>query len=122
MNAKLIEQVKAYALLHYECGGWDVIVECWSDADIAEQISKARTLNGAIKRFKDIIDIYSDRQADGRSYDEKYSADDMLADFLEVDKEAYEKEAADRRTWLEQQYRSDDIDPCFREPCKDDLY
>ena len=76
MNAKLIEQVKAYAREHYEDGGWDVIVECWSDEDIAEQIGSARTLNGAIKRFKDIVAIYSDRQADGRSYQEPFNVED----------------------------------------------
>lgn len=64
---ELIEQVKAYALEHYEDGGWDVVVECYDDAMIAEVIGKARTLKGALAKFKTVVSIYADRQADARN-------------------------------------------------------
>ena len=63
-KAELVEAVKAHALEHYEDGGWDVIVECWEDDQIAEQIGGARTVAGALKKFADIVDIWADRQAD----------------------------------------------------------
>jgi hypothetical protein len=64
---ELVQQIKAHALNHYSDGGWDVVAECWSDADIAEQIAGARTLRGAIRKFNDIISVYADRQADARN-------------------------------------------------------
>lgn len=44
----LVEAVKAYARDHYETGGWDVVIECHSDAEIAGAIGKAKTVKGAI--------------------------------------------------------------------------
>jgi hypothetical protein len=61
---ELVQQVKWHAEENYEKGGWDVIVECWDDEQIAEQIGRARTVEGAIKKFKDIVSIYEDRFAD----------------------------------------------------------
>jgi len=55
MNTKmkaLVEAVKAHALDHYDEGGWDYVVECFSDDEIAEDIGKATTVNGAIKKVK----------------------------------------------------------------------
>lgn len=46
---ELIHAVRSHAITHYNEGGWDVLVECWSDADIAEQIAGARTITGAIR-------------------------------------------------------------------------
>ena len=67
MTNELVEFIKTYALRHYEDGGWDVIVECYSDADIAEVIGKATTQAGALTAFSHIIDVFSDRQADARN-------------------------------------------------------
>lgn len=66
-NQALIDAVKAYALAHYDAGGWDVVVECFTDEEIAEQIGKARTLEGALKKFSDVVDVWADRQADARN-------------------------------------------------------
>ena len=60
----LVEDVKAHAVAHYMDGGWDVIVECWDDSTIAEQIEGASTLAEAIKAFEPIVDVWADRQAD----------------------------------------------------------
>ncbi len=61
---QLVKAVKAHAIEHYNDGGWDVVVECWSDAEIAEQIGKATTVKGAIKKFGWLVDVWSDKQAD----------------------------------------------------------
>lgn len=63
----LVQQVRQYAIEHYEDGGWDVIVECYTDDEIASQITGARTLSTALKRFDTLIDVWSDRQADARN-------------------------------------------------------
>ena len=63
-KAELVEAVKAHALAHYNDGGWDVIVECYTDAEIADQIGGARTVKGALAKFRDGVSIWADRQAD----------------------------------------------------------
>ena len=66
-TALLVEAVKAHALAHYTRGGWDVIVECWDDAEIAEQIGNASTVKNALAAFAGLVDVWSDRQADARN-------------------------------------------------------
>jgi hypothetical protein len=63
-TAELVEAVKDHALAHYNDGGWDVIVECYEDAEIAAVIGKARTVKGAIAKFRGAVDIYAEREAD----------------------------------------------------------
>jgi hypothetical protein len=63
-KSEVVEAVKAHALANYNAGGWDVIVEAWTDEDIASAIGAARTLKGAIKKLAPVIDVYSERQAD----------------------------------------------------------
>jgi hypothetical protein len=60
----LVPAVREHAQAHYSAGGWDVIVECWSDADIRAHIGRARTLRGAIRKLKRIVDVFAERQAD----------------------------------------------------------
>jgi hypothetical protein len=64
---ELVAYVKQYAMDHYEDGGWDVVVECFTDAEIEERIGKARTPKGAIRKFASLVDVWSDRQADARN-------------------------------------------------------
>jgi hypothetical protein len=47
---ELVEAVKAHARDHYEDGGWDVLVECYSDSDIAGIVAGAKTAKGAIRK------------------------------------------------------------------------
>lgn len=61
---ELIQAVKDHAQAHYNDGGWDVVVECWDDEDIAEVIQGARTAKGAIRKVAVIVGVYADRQAD----------------------------------------------------------
>lgn len=60
----LVAAVRAHAAEHYINGGWDVIVECYDDAAIAEVIGSARTVDGALARFRPIIEVLADRQAE----------------------------------------------------------
>ena len=63
---KLAEIVKAHALEHYEDGGWDVIMECWTNKEIQEHLeeAKATTPEEAIKAFQWLVNVYAERQAD----------------------------------------------------------
>lgn len=63
----LVEFVKAHALAHYEDGGWDVIVECWSDDEISTELGDAKTEAEALEAFDFVISILADRQADARN-------------------------------------------------------
>ncbi|MEU6704698.1 hypothetical protein [Streptomyces wuyuanensis] len=62
----LVEHVKAYAMEHYNDGGWDVIVECWGDSEIAEVLTEAGAVTEADARaaFAPLVDTWQDRQAD----------------------------------------------------------
>lgn len=66
MAEVLVEFIKAHALANYEAGGWDVVVECWDDAEIAShlQTCNAQTEGEALAAFAPLIDVWSDRQAD----------------------------------------------------------
>lgn len=63
----LVAAVRAHAEAHYQDGGWDVIVECWEDSDIVEEIGRARTAKGAIAKVAGIVSVYADREADARN-------------------------------------------------------
>lgn len=67
--AKLVAHVKAHAQAHYTDGGWDVIVECWEDDQIAKVLREddANTPAKAIASFKPVVDVWADRQADARN-------------------------------------------------------
>jgi hypothetical protein len=48
--APMVKAIRAYALEHYNEGGWDYVVECWSDLDIEMAILPGDgTLETAIK-------------------------------------------------------------------------
>lgn len=67
--SELVEFIKAYALAHYEDGGWDVIVECWTDDEILSELVErsAESVAGAIFIFRQKAEIYADGQADARN-------------------------------------------------------
>lgn len=66
---QMTEAVKKHATEHYEDGGWDVVVECWTDKEIQDWLVKngAATPEEAIDSFKDLVSIWADRQADARN-------------------------------------------------------
>ena len=60
----LIQEIKEYALLNYEYG-YDVIIECWDDAEYARWINdhEVNTLNEFIQSYAFMIDIADDIKA-----------------------------------------------------------
>lgn len=71
MNTTLTQGVRQHAEANYEKGGWDVVVECWSDSEISQAIGGARTLAGAIKKMAAVVGVYAERQADAAYYAEE---------------------------------------------------
>ena len=67
--SELVQYVKDYANLHYEDGGWDVLVECWEDKDILEILTgdNATTEQEALAAFKAIVAVWADQQADAEN-------------------------------------------------------
>lgn len=67
---ELVAAVKAHAHANYNGGGWDVIVECWTDEEIADVIveDSATTVEEALACFAPLVDVWSDRQAEARSH------------------------------------------------------
>lgn len=65
----LAAELIAYATEHYEDGGWDVLVECFSPGEIATTLAEngATTLAEAITAYAGAIDVWADRQADARN-------------------------------------------------------
>lgn len=63
----LVEAVKAYAIKNYERDGWDYVIECYSDSDIAAIIKTARTPAGAIKMVRAEIKPHADYRDEIRS-------------------------------------------------------
>ena len=60
----MIAHVKTFALNHYDTNGWDLIVETYSDEEIAEAIGDARTWLQAIRNVRDHIAPMADYRAD----------------------------------------------------------
>lgn len=60
---ELIAAVRTHATENYG-NGWDVVVECYDDEQIAEVIGRARTTVGALAKFVPIIEVRTDRQAE----------------------------------------------------------
>jgi len=48
----LIAEVRRYNEARHGTDGWDTVVECYSDADIALIIKSARTVSGAIRKVR----------------------------------------------------------------------
>lgn len=68
----LAKELRGYALAHYNDGGWDVIIECWSDEEIDKVLTeeKAETLDDAIKAFEPLVEVWKEREAEAESYRE----------------------------------------------------
>lgn len=61
---KLVDAVRAHATENYEEGGWDYVVECYSDDEIAELIDANMTEAEAIKAVGEIVGILNERRED----------------------------------------------------------
>jgi len=64
---KFVEEVKAYAVDHYEQAGWDILVETYADDEIAEIVENAIDSNDAINIMREHIAPISDYRAEIKS-------------------------------------------------------
>jgi len=71
-RASLIAHVRNYAIANYERGGWDYIVECWDDEEIAEEIGNVRTFAGAIKKMRPAVALYREMAAEANANRDYY--------------------------------------------------
>lgn len=62
----LIAQLKAHAVAHYNEGGWDNLVECYSDGEIDGDLTAAKitTLPEAIAYYADILGAHDEIRQD----------------------------------------------------------
>lgn len=61
---KFVEAVKQHAIENYEQGGWDFVVECWSDEDILDRIEGATTAAEAIQLVGEDVGVLADYRAE----------------------------------------------------------
>jgi hypothetical protein len=64
---KLIAAVKAHALANWGTAGWDFVVECWEDSDIAEQISEDMTPEQAIESVGRVAQALDEQRSEMRA-------------------------------------------------------
>mgnify|MGYP000517409910 CR=1 FL=1 len=63
----LIEAVKNHAKANYEVGGWDMVVECYEDAEIGEAIAGCATVEEAIAEVGKTASLYHERRQEAWS-------------------------------------------------------
>lgn len=63
---EIAEAVQKHAVVNYEVGGWDWLVECWDRASIEEEIVRCNitTVDEAIKSFEKTVKVWDDRRRD----------------------------------------------------------
>jgi hypothetical protein len=59
---ELIQAVKQYARDHYNEGGWDFVVECYEDSEIAEVITGAKSEKQAISMMRRRVSLQDERR------------------------------------------------------------
>ena len=64
--AELIAAVRAHAETHYERNGWDFVVECYSDNDIAEILADRQITSkrAAIKEIGAGVRLQNERRTE----------------------------------------------------------
>lgn len=70
IGTHLTWEIHKHALAHYDDGGWDVVVEAMTAADIIDVIDGATTLEAAIAKdttLAAVVSVWADRQADARN-------------------------------------------------------
>lgn len=64
---EMIAAVRAHALKNYERDGWDYVVECWSESEIAAEIAACRTVEGAIRKMRAAVKPLAERRDEVRA-------------------------------------------------------
>ena len=62
MNKSNLEAVKAHALVNYNTGGWDYIVEGYTDDELDKLIGRCESPEAAIKKVKRIVGIMDEQR------------------------------------------------------------
>lgn len=60
---ELIAGVRAHAVMNYHTGAWDVIVEAYSNSELAELVKTCRTEAGAIAKVAKVVELFTERRA-----------------------------------------------------------
>lgn len=60
-SAELVAAVREHAERNYS-RGWDVVVECYEDAEILEVVGRCRTVKGAIRKLASEVGILTERR------------------------------------------------------------
>lgn len=58
----MVQKVREYALAHYDQDGWDYLVECYEDAEIAELIGDASSTPWAIERCRKVMQLLDEQR------------------------------------------------------------
>ena len=63
---EMVQSVRSYAIAHYNQSGWDSIVECYSDSELAEEIlrGKCSTVAEAIAYVGKGCNVWDDYRRD----------------------------------------------------------
>jgi hypothetical protein len=64
LNTELIKRIRQHALANYEQGGWDYLVECYSDNDIILLVAECESFEQAIDKLGRIMAIKDDYRSD----------------------------------------------------------
>lgn len=70
VEVELCTKIRQYALEHYQESGWDVLVECWDNSDILNDLIESKinpetvSLEDAIAAIASTLDVYDDRRKD----------------------------------------------------------
>jgi hypothetical protein len=64
----MVEAVVQYAEAHYEVGGWDIVVECYTRDEIAQKIAGCATEAEAIALVGTEIGLYRAVENDVRGW------------------------------------------------------
>lgn len=67
LNRPIINAVKEHAYANYNKGGWDFLVECWSDQEIADCIRGATNSEEAIERCANVVNLLDERRTEVRA-------------------------------------------------------
>jgi hypothetical protein len=65
-GAELIAAIRQHAIKNYTTGGWDYLVECWEDSDIADCIGATSDLRHAISQCAETLEMMDEYRAENR--------------------------------------------------------
>lgn len=58
----MIDRIMQHAIDHYDQNGWDILVECWSTADIASFCDLGLTYEDTLKAISKVLQSVDDHR------------------------------------------------------------